>query len=156
MHAFFRRVEPYLTPLLAFSGLFLVSMIVLSFVVTALVPQLPGLYSGQLIFIVSGIVATAICVFGIEGGKWRLGILVPPRQALGETLIGISAALALVCGTHVVIIAASDYATMRGDGFDWILVLGLLFLGEETLPAPSESCGSDTTADDLSCDSFEC
>jgi hypothetical protein len=136
MRDLIRRIEPYLTPLLAFSGLFLVSLIALSLGYSALGIARHSLILNQLMSLASAIVASAICVFAIERGRWELGVLVSPQRAFRGAVRGLVVVLVLIGLTDLVILAVSDYRHVPGLGINWTLLFTLILpaaFGEELL-----------------------
>jgi membrane protease YdiL (CAAX protease family) len=134
MRAHFSRVEPYLTPLLGFSGLYLASLIILSLVLRAAGVDRSNLALSHLASLASAIIATAICVAAFERGRWSLGVFVPPRRAARGLLRGVLAGVAIVAIADSLIMASTGYRHMIGSGLQWSLVLGLLVpaaVGEE-------------------------
>lgn len=136
MRDLFRRIEPYLTPLVAFAGLFFVSMIVLSLALGAVTGGRSSLELNHLVSLLSVIIASAICVLALERGRWDLGIFVSRGRALRGLARGLLVALLVVGVTDVVILTASDYRHVIGEGINWQLVLTLILpaaFGEELL-----------------------
>jgi len=130
-----QRIEPFLTPLLAFGGIYLTALIVFSLVARIAVDRV-NLGLGHLLSLAAVIVATLVCVLVLERGSWRLGLLVSPRAVFRSAGRGLVTAGVVVGFGHLLILALSEYQHVPGGGFDWALVLLLLVpaaFGEELL-----------------------
>lgn len=126
MRAFFRRVEPYLTPLLAVSLLFFVSMIVLSLAIRAWMPEREGLVLNHLASLASVVVATIGCLLWFENGRWDLGLFLEPRRVVRGFVRGVVCGALIVGLSDLLIVATSDYRHVAGAGLDWRLLLTLI------------------------------
>lgn len=135
MRRSFRRIEPWLSPLLAFTGAYFVALIVFSLVARAATDR-ADLVLNHFLSLSAAITATLVCVLGLERGAWNLGLLVPPGQAVRGVARGIVAAAFVVAGADLLMVSLSDYGHAPGQGFDWRVVLTLILpaaVGEELL-----------------------
>jgi CAAX protease family protein len=81
----------------------------------------------QWVALCSVAVATAATVAIWEGGKWRLGLFVPPREAVTELLLGVAGAAVLIGAADLLVLATTPLHHGRGSGLPWP-ELGTVFL----------------------------
>jgi membrane protease YdiL (CAAX protease family) len=62
-----------------------------------------------------------------ERGKWRLGLFVPPQQAVAELLLGVAGAAALIGAVDLLVLATTPLHHGRGSGLPWP-ELGAVFI----------------------------
>jgi membrane protease YdiL (CAAX protease family) len=129
------RIEPWLSPLLAFSGTYFVFLIVFSLAARAATHS-GDLVLNHLLSLSAAISATVVCVLGFDRGRSSLGLFVPVGSVARGIVRGVLVAAFVVVGAHLMMILLSDYRHLRGAGFDWALVLTLILpaaVGEELL-----------------------
>ena len=82
-----------------------------------------GLPYAQWAALIAAIAATAFAVRVAEGGRWRVGLLVPPKLAAFDFLRGVVFATALVLLADALIIATTGIRQGRGTGLaGWELI----------------------------------
>ena len=84
-----------------------------------------GLPYPQWAALIAVIAATAFTIRVAEGGRWRLGVFVPPRIAAIDFLLGVAFASALVLIVDALIIATTSLRHVRGNGlpgFELVMV----------------------------------
>lgn len=73
------------------------------------------------------ICATTTAIFAFDGGRWDLGLLVPPRIAARDLIRGVLFAAALIISADVLLIVSANGRHIRGNGFPW-LDLAMVFV----------------------------
>lgn len=92
------------------------SVYVATFLASAFGGAAIGLPYPQWAALIAAVAATAFTVRVAEGGRWRLGVFVPPRVAAIDFLLGVVFASALVLITDGLIIATTSLRHVRGNG----------------------------------------
>jgi len=116
-----------LAPLLLLASIYLASFLLLSWW---------HLRLDKLAALISIAVATAVTVALYDGGRWRLGLFVPPRLALRDFAAGVVLATLLVAVADALIVATTGMRHARGGGFPWrefVTVFAPAALHEELL-----------------------
>ena len=70
-------------------------------------------------------VATVATVAILDGGRWTLGLFVPPRIALRELLVGIVWGVVLIGTCALLIVLSTDVRHDRGRGFPWLELIAV-------------------------------
>ncbi|HUP63603.1 MAG TPA: CPBP family intramembrane glutamic endopeptidase [Thermoanaerobaculia bacterium] len=65
-------------------------------------------------------VATVATIVFFEGGRWRLGLFVPPRFASRELVEGLAWGVGIVGTCALVVVLSTDVRHERGAGFPWL------------------------------------
>ncbi len=92
------------------------SVYVATFLTLAYGEAAVGLPYPQAAALFAAIVATAFTVRVAEGGRWRVGLLVPPKIAATDFLLGVAFASALVLIADALVLASSSLRHVRGAG----------------------------------------
>lgn len=74
---------------------------------------------GYVLLLLSAGVATAFTNAVIDGGRWRIGLFVPPRLALTELALGVAVAALLIGGMDAIILLLTHLRHVRAGGFPW-------------------------------------
>jgi len=69
--------------------------------------------------LLSAACATAFTNAVIDGGRWRIGLFVPPRFAVRDLVLGVVFAAILVGIIDLFIVLSTEIRHVRADGFPW-------------------------------------
>src|SRR5436305_5906205 len=92
------------------------SVYVATFLTLAYGEATVGLPYPQWAALLAAIAATAFTVRVAEGGRWRVGLLVAPKIAAIDLLLGVAFASALVLVGDALVLSSSDLRHVRGAG----------------------------------------
>jgi len=102
-----------------------VSVYVAIFLAATFAGQATGLSYPQWVALIAVIGATAFTIQAMEGGRWQLGIFVPPRMAARDLVLGIAFAAAVIAIADVMIVATSSLRHVRGSGLSAVELLAV-------------------------------
>lgn len=81
----------------------------------------------QWLALFSVLCATAATVFAFDGGRWDLGLIVPPAAAATDLIRGAIFAAAIILVTDLLLALTTQMQVVRGSGFPWF-GLAMVFL----------------------------
>ncbi|MBV9495414.1 MAG: CPBP family intramembrane metalloprotease, partial [Acidobacteria bacterium] len=70
-------------------------------------------------FLLAVVFASVVAVYGVERGRWNLGLRVAPLIATREFVIGVVASLVVLLAADALILVSTPLRHVRNDGFPW-------------------------------------
>ena len=109
-----RAVDRWLAPFLVFVFVYFLATAVCVYAAMRL-----GIVDSQWVWLGGVVIATTLCIFIFDGGRWPLGFSGPPLAAARELLLGCLFAAVLIGFADLVVYLLASLRHGRGNGFPW-------------------------------------
>jgi membrane protease YdiL (CAAX protease family) len=116
------RVFEMFGPIILFFSVYVATFLTLGYGGAAV-----GLPFPQWAALIAAVAATAFTVRVAEGGRWRVGLLVSPKIAAIDFLLGVAFASALVLVGDALVLASSGLHHVRGAGLSAFELVAVFF-----------------------------